>query len=29
MTTNAREGDFDSILEDDTLEDDTQNLDDV
>ncbi|MFT4718976.1 MAG: RNA polymerase primary sigma factor [Candidatus Azotimanducaceae bacterium] len=29
MTSNAREGDFDSILEDDTLEDATQNLDDV
>ena len=29
MTSNAREGDFDSILEDDTLEDATQNFDDV
>ena len=29
MTSNTREGDFDSILEDDTLEDATQNFDDV
>ncbi|MCB1645754.1 MAG: hypothetical protein KDI36_09885, partial [Pseudomonadales bacterium] len=29
MSSNAREGDFDSILEDDTLEDETQNLEDV
>ena len=29
MTSNVREGDFESILDDDTLEDASQNLDDV